>query len=86
MNTCDTLHNGPENKQGFRKLKGVMATVLLGATVAAVGVLGSAESAQASGRYHYRSSRPHYSSVSYRRSYYTPRARRCARPVRYYHY
>ncbi|WP_416673446.1 hypothetical protein [Egbenema bharatensis] len=90
MNTCDTLHNASEKQQGFRKLKGVMTTALLGATVAAAGVLSSAEPAQAGGRYHsYRSHRPHYSRVSYGPRYYAPRSyRRCARPVRsnYYYY
>jgi hypothetical protein len=75
METSNNMHHAAENKnsvskkQGFRRLKGFAATVLLGATLAGVGILSSAEPAQA-GRYY----RSHGHRSSYR--YYSPRSHR----------
>jgi hypothetical protein len=87
MKACETLNCAAESqasstkKPGFRKFKSVVAAVLLGTTVAALGVLSSAEPAQAGGRYYrtsYRHSRVHHGR------YYSPRSYRpCYRGYRY---
>jgi hypothetical protein len=89
METSNNMHHAEESqnvsakKQGFRRLKGFAATVLLGASLAAVGILGTTEPAQAGGRY-YRHYGGHRSSYRY----YAPVRRssvRCYRGVRYWY-
>ncbi|PSB18407.1 hypothetical protein C7B61_11715 [filamentous cyanobacterium CCP1] len=89
MKACETLNCAAESqasstkKPGFRKFKSVVAAVLLGTTMAAVGVLSSAEPAQAGGRY-YRASYGHSRAYYGGRRYYSPRSYRpCYRGYRY---